>query len=227
MKVDKHKVIRKLLKTNTPVILEVGSHYGEDSLKFLKSFPKAELYCFEPDPRNTHIMRKYANDNRIHLSEVALSDSDCDEVDFYLSHLADFDKEKMFNKYHWIPRREYLELKLNRSGASSLKHNSSIDCLDVVKVRTAKLDSWMKDRQIEQIDLLWIDVQGAEREVIEGARESLCKTRYVWIEYGEQAYEGGMNRKETIRILKPMFSTMWRYSRWSDKGDLLFRNKRI
>ena len=33
-------------------IVEVGAHYGEDTLRFLKFFPNSNIYCFEPDPRN-------------------------------------------------------------------------------------------------------------------------------------------------------------------------------
>jgi len=224
-KFNKHEINKKIINNETPVILEVGAHYGEDSVKFLDYFPKAKLYCFEPDPRNIYIFKKYIKDKRINLFEVAVANHNCDEADFYQSYLADYDSEKMFNKYHWISKEDYVGLKLNRSGASSLKQNPLIDCLDITKVRTITLDSWLKEHNIECVDLLWIDVQGAEADVIEGARNSLDKIRFIWIEYGELSYEDSMNRKETIRLLKSYFSVIRKYSKNSNKGDLLLRNK--
>jgi FkbM family methyltransferase len=227
MKIDKHIVIRKMLKTDTPVILEIGAHYGEDSMKFLQHFPNAKLFCFEPDPRNIYIIKKYAMDSRIKLFELAVSDNDSDKVNFYQSYSADYDSQKMPRKYNWIPKEEYVGLNLNRSGASSLKRGIPVEGANIVQVRTVKLDSWLEENNIDFVDLLWVDVQGAERNVVEGAKNSLHKIRYIWIEYGEVQYEGGMTRKETIQLLKSNFSVVRRHSKSGKKGDLLFRNKHL
>ena len=58
------KEIRDLLcppgeLTDPPVVVEIGAHYGEDSYYFLETFEEIELYCFEPDPRNIEMIKKY------------------------------------------------------------------------------------------------------------------------------------------------------------------------
>ena len=49
----KKDFIKKLLNNKEdPVIIEIGAHYGEDTVEFLKEFDDVKMYCFEPDPRN-------------------------------------------------------------------------------------------------------------------------------------------------------------------------------
>lgn len=223
MKFDKHEI--KILKTSRPLIIEVGAHYGEDSMKFLKYFRDARLYCFEPDPRNIFVFKKHIEDERVTLIEAAVSDSNSQNVDFYQCYLADFDADKMLKKYHWISEDDYIGLNLNRSGASSLKRgHPAVADAEVIKVDTVRLDTWARQQGISHIDMLWIDVQGAERQVIEGAEGILRNVDYIWIEYGETEYEGGMTRQETIDLLGDSFEVFKENTRRFKKGDLLFRN---
>ncbi|MCY4315169.1 MAG: FkbM family methyltransferase, partial [Roseovarius sp.] len=44
---------------------------------------------------------------------------------------------------------------------------------------------------ISKIDFLWADVQGAEGDLIEGARETLRKNEYFYTEYSnKELYDG-------------------------------------
>ena len=70
---EKFNMFKSIIKKNNPVIVEVGAHYGEDSMRFVETFPKCKIFCFEPDKRNIDIFKKYVNDKRVHLFEVALS----------------------------------------------------------------------------------------------------------------------------------------------------------
>ena len=71
--------------------------------------------------------------------------------------------------------------------------------------------------------MTWIDVQGAEREVIEGGTNTLLNTSYVWIEYGETQYEGGMDLKETLDL----FENLGFKNIITKKNDLLLENRKI
>jgi FkbM family methyltransferase len=44
------------------------------------------------------------------------------------------------------------------------------------------LDSVARETQLDRIDLLWVDIQGAERDMIAGGRHALSRTRYMMIE---------------------------------------------
>ena len=70
------KTVRKLLQKDDPVILEIGTATGEDTLGFLEEFPSIQLYCFEPDPRCIEIHRNKIKDKKCKLYEIAISDVD-------------------------------------------------------------------------------------------------------------------------------------------------------
>lgn len=209
-----------------PVIVEIGSHYGEDSIDFLKVMNPICVHCFEPDPRNIFVFKKYINDRRIHLWEFAVSNFDDELVDFHQSYKSEFSSH-MFDKYYWIDKKEYVDIKINASGASSLKKGHPLlDEGDTIKVRTIRIDTWAKLNDITNIDFLWVDVQGAEREVVEGLGELSKRIKYVWIEFGEDKYEGYMDRKETISLFYSIdFNLDKSISDKGNKGNLLFSRR--
>ena len=71
--VEKFQKIKDLLNKNNPIIIEIGAHYGEDTLRFLEIFPNAKIHCFEPDDRNINIFNQMVNDDRVVLYQSALS----------------------------------------------------------------------------------------------------------------------------------------------------------
>jgi hypothetical protein len=93
-----------------------------------------------------------------------------------------------------------------------------------IKVQSVRYDSWSTDNKIGMVDLAWIDVQGAERDVLDGMGDEIKNINIIWIEYGEEQYEGAMSRQGTIDyMLNKGFSLIDHFSSKGDKGDLLFR----
>ena len=108
---------------------------------------------------------------------MALFDRD-GEAPFFLSYrpLPVFARPP--KKYRWIPSRDYRELQLNNSGSSSLKRGSEhTERAESVTVTTRRLDAWASERGIDCVDFVWLDVQGAERRVLAGMRETLARSR--------------------------------------------------
>jgi FkbM family methyltransferase len=70
-----------------------------------------------------------------------------------------------------------------------------------VQVPCIQLDTLCRD--IAMIDLLWVDIQGAERDMIAGGTETLKKrTRYIMIEAEEvEMYEGQALKPELLAML--------------------------
>ena len=215
---NKFRIIKSLIKNN-PIIVEIGAHYGEDSARFLKVFTGITLHCIEPDPRNIQAIRKYLNDPRMKTHELAISNKD-GEADFHLSYNKEI-TNKTLQKYGWISKEDYINLNLNSSGASSLKLGYPLHH-KTVKVKTSRLDTWMRECKISRIDFLWIDVQGAEKEVIEGLGSAIID--FIWVEYGETEYEGSLTRKQTISLLvQKGYKLVKKHSSIGPKGDLLFQ----
>ena len=178
-----------LLKKDNPVIAEIGSHYGEDTLRLIETFPNSKIYCFEPDDRNIRIFNKIVNDNRVVLNQSALSNKN-GKARFYKS-FTKYKSNILPEKYDFISYDEY--------------HNS---------------------KSIGSIDFVWIDVQGAEYEVIDGMGSTIQNISYIWMEYGEDEYEGALDREQTINLLKSKgFKLVKNLSSFGQKGDLVFKNK--
>lgn len=208
----------------TTTIVEIGAHYGEDTLRFLHFFPKSKVYCFEPDPRNIEIFKKWVNNERCKLYPVAVSDS-IGSTTFYQSYS---ENNRLQDKYRYIGEEDYKSLQLGNSGSSSIKKSSRKDLVDSVPitVKTTMLDTWFQIENPQSIDLLWIDVQGAEKEVLAKAEKTLKLTKYIHIECGEKDYEGAMNKQETVELLNNFdFEIVKDYTQ-NGVGDIIFRNKK-
>ncbi len=87
---------------------------------------------------------------------------------------------------------------------------------DKVTVATTRLDA---EAPTGPIDLLWVDVQGAQRKALAGAPETLQRTRYLYIEcHPAPMYDGEPTFEELCGLL-PGFVVV---KRW--ESDVLFRN---
>tara|TARA_B100001093_G_scaffold520517_1_gene617468 strand:- start:27401 stop:28105 length:705 start_codon:yes stop_codon:yes gene_type:complete len=223
---EKHPYISQRINNESPIIIEVGAHFGTDTSIMLNQYKNPSIYCFEPDPRNIEIFHRNVNSNAVKFFPYAVSNAEKENVPFFQA--TSKVTEKMLEKYNWIDKKEFVEKKLARSSASSLKKgHEAVKNANQILVDTITLDTWNSQYNLPVVDLLWIDVQGAEKEVLEGAKELLLKTRYVWVEYGEIEYEGGMDLAETKKQLGKNFSLATIGSYLRKKGDALFKNKKI
>ena len=219
----KFQLIKELIKKNDPLIIEIGAHFGEDTLRLLETFPNAEIHSFEPDSRNYSIFEKVVNNNRVKLYKFALSNKRGKEQLF--RSFSDEKIEIVPGKYDFISLEEYINEKLDGSGASSLKTGFSDTLSEQYYVNTQRFDTWYSDNQIGEIDFVWIDVQGAERDVINGMGDMIKQIKYIWMEYGEDQYQDAMTRQETIELLDSNFFDVITYlSSLERKGDLVFKN---
>ena len=176
---QKFENFKYIVEKDNPIIIEIGSHYGEDSLRFIETFEKANVYCFEPDPRNIDIHKKHINDDRIKLFEIALSNQ-TGEAEFYQSYDDKEIPDRVFDKYDWIDREEYIKKNLNNSGSSSLKKGYGNVLEDKIKVKTKRFDEWYDENLSEQlVDFCWIDVQGAEKDVFNGMGDKINKIKHI------------------------------------------------
>lgn len=58
-----------------------------------------------------------------------------------------------------------------------------LKCQGTVDIMCWRLDDFCAANNIDHIDFLWMDVQGAERLVFDGAPGMLKKTKLLWTEY--------------------------------------------
>ncbi len=217
---DVHSLLQQLFPPQTPprVIIEVGSHYGNDTVRLRRAFPRARLIAFEPDPRNIYLAKRSEIHKVVEYVQAAVSDTD-GEATFYLSDGHPPGVPKAAAVTGW-------------SQSSSLKQPDQVTKLlpwlkfeRTSKVKTVRLDTYCTQHEVGVVDFLWADVQGAEDLLIAGAQQTLAKTRYFFTEFGkDNYYKSEIGAREVLSRL-PNPSTWQVMAHWD--RDLLARNTAV
>ncbi|MCZ6671913.1 MAG: FkbM family methyltransferase [Verrucomicrobia bacterium] len=206
------ELICECVGKQNPTILEIGCNDGGHTLWFLKMFENPKIYCFEPDPRPiARFKTKFGQRPNVKLFEMALCDRN-GEITFYQSdgHKA----EAMLESWDLSGSI--------RQPKEHLTANPWVTFEQSITVESATLDTWCNEHGIEDIDFIWMDVQGAEIDVFRGGKNAFCKTRFVYTEYSnKELYKGQHTLKQLLRQLRH-FEVLIRYS-----NDMLLRNKKF
>ncbi len=160
-------IIKPYIPQN-PIIVEAGAYIGSDSIKFTKEWPLVDVHSFEPVPQLFQLLEKETDRfNNIHCYPYALSNKD-DIAFFYVA-------EKPKNPNRPTQAGSLLAPK------ERLKY-SSITFPHTIEVPTITLDSWAKKYHIPHIDLLWLDMQGAELSVLKASKQILKTVTAIFTE---------------------------------------------
>jgi FkbM family methyltransferase len=198
--------LRSIIGTDCSVIFEVGSCEGEDSMCFLHTFPNVHLFCFEPDPKNCRDHRRLITHSNCQLIEAAVTDKDGDTT---------------FHRSGGRPRRASGSL---RQPKAHLTRHPWCTFDEDITVPGIKLDTWCRQNQIDAIDLIWADVNGAETSMITGAAKTIQRTKYLYTEFGPdniEVYEGSITKKQLIALL-PQFEEVL-----TNNNNILLKNREI
>ncbi|MBL0174857.1 MAG: FkbM family methyltransferase [Ignavibacteria bacterium] len=153
------------------VALDVGSLDGEVSRHFRSLFPRSRICAFECNPAALETCRRTLGGlDRAQLVEAAVCDSD-GEVEF---HPID-------------PARTRTPHPNGNIGASSLflaapgyPHEQYAQ--STIRVPSLRIDTWAAGAGIPGVDVLWMDVQGAELLVLRGMGVLLSSVRIIHTE---------------------------------------------
>jgi FkbM family methyltransferase len=140
-----------LQRAGADLICDIGSRDGEDALRLRSLFPAARLFAFEANHYNFDRMAADARlqDARVELFSCAISGAD-GEARF---HISDVD---------------YSDERANR-GTSSLLSGGNVEVKETAIVQTRRLDRFVLEKYPDaKVIGLWIDVEGAEYEVLSG-----------------------------------------------------------
>ncbi len=166
------EVLRRLMP-GQPVhtVFDVGARDCEESRQFALAFPEARIYAFECNPATLPLCQAVAAaEPRITLTEKAVSER-AGSISFF-----PIDQE---NTQTGVAN--------GNPGASSLlrvtgNYPEEHYVQKEIVVDTIRLDAFMQEHSIPGIDILWMDVQGAEGRVLEGLGERLSDLRCLHME---------------------------------------------
>jgi len=208
------RLLRRLVGRRPAVFLEVGANSGTDTLRMLDAFPTVRIHAFEPDTRAKALFRSNVRSDRVVLHEIAVTSAD-GPVTFFASGGAPEGQTDQF------PDGWHLSGS-TRPPANHLEQHPWCTFNDPVTVDGLSLDTWAERHGIREVDFIWADVQGAERDLIVGGSRLLQSTRFLYTEYNDaELYEGQPSLSELLELL-PGWTVVHRYP-----NDVLLRNESL
>lgn len=169
------------------IIFDIGSRDCVQSIEFYNAFPNSKIYAFECNPNTLDICKKNIQpySDRITLIEGAVCDYD-GNITFY-----PINQQKTITTW-----------KDGNPGASSLfKSNGEYPVetyiQDEIITHCHRLDSIMNKYGIPNVDILWMDLQGAELLALKGLGNHLQNVKYIHTEVSyKEIYSGQVMFKE-------------------------------
>jgi FkbM family methyltransferase len=144
-------------------VIDIGAHKGQFSLFSLEMFPSAQVYSFEPlsGPRKT-------------LGQVLQGE---DRIQIFPSAIGPTDTNSSMNVSARDDSSSLLPISENQN---RIFPGTAAVCQEQVDV--APLNKFLSAEQLNHPVLLKIDVQGFEREVLDGCKSMLADVEVIYIE---------------------------------------------
>lgn len=201
-------VAMKQILSESGVFVDIGANLGLHSLLLAKNSPAIAIYGFEPSPFMAERFKRNISLNptaRLDVIQKAVGRTN-ERLPFYLS----------------------VNDNLGMSGLR-LPENYSGKSLEVECVR---LDDWAKDKKIDPIKLIKVDVEGAELDALVGMREILELHRPIMAveiiasnlsRFGhspDHVYDFLFNH--SYIACRPIDDGIWELVGFGKEGDLIF-----
>ena len=138
----------KFVKSNHPMLFDVGANVGQTVKDFNEVFGNATIHAFEPSPDTFEILKNNTADvKNLHLWNYGVGSSTGD---------------MLLNEYIHSNTNSFLDI--HKADDKNLKKQTL--------VKTTTVDKFSEDHGIQKIDVLKIDTEGFELEVFKGAEKS-------------------------------------------------------
>ena len=172
--------IKSIDSNYTPqTIIDAGPRELDQSIEFLNIFPNARIIAFEPHPEHYQYCKQRASSYK--------------NIEVYNYALCDIDGERDF----WMTEN---------NGASSIfepindNKNPCGKTLNKVKVKTVTFNTILPQLNVKKIDILWMDIQGAELKALQGCSNYINDIDFIECEASEYAYYKNHDLKNALEI---------------------------
>lgn len=129
-------------KSDVNVVIDVGANVGYFSLFILSKFPDAQVYAYEPLPKNFNLLKTYKES--LSLSNLNIQNS-------AVNHSA---KDIVL---HYDASDSY------STGASIFENETGEDSINV---QATSIPAILENNELQKVDLLKLDCEGSEYEII-------------------------------------------------------------
>jgi FkbM family methyltransferase len=209
---DIYRFIREKIQEKS-VFIEIGCHMGLDTKKFIEMTGCKNIHCFEPDERNISIMKSL--NLPVILNECVVSNVD-GKIEFHKSSGTPWPPTgiDILDNNDWSSSGSIKKPKLHKDILPWCKFD------EVVEVKSIRMETYCSQNNINSIDFVWMDVQGAEEEVLKSFGDYINKVKYIFTEYSEdELYENCANKKNILDLLGDSWSIIHDF-----KTDILIKN---
>jgi FkbM family methyltransferase len=203
--------IRKLVNKDDAVIVEIGANIGQHTTQFAATFPNGKIFCFEPDKRNLLVLKKAIKHCKNVVCIEKAVGARSRRVAFYQStgRMVEGNEGK-----EWT-----CSSSIKTPTAAFNKTYPAISFKKAVSTACIRLDTWYAHQDLGVIDFVWMDVEGAEGDVIRGGAKTFRDhVRYLYTEYSDDMWEHQMTLAD-IRAALPSFRPVGYYG-----NNILLRN---
>lgn len=173
--------LSKFLPSQLDILIDVGANQGNFT-KVLRSLnPVRQVYFCEANTNCISILEK----NKLH-HDVIIPKIISDKVG-----------EENFYIYSAESTSSMFSFENNMDEITELNTKAK----EIKTIPSISIDNLIKEYNIKEIDLLKIDVQGAELKVLEGSKSSFSKIKNIWVEVSmKKIYQNS-----------PVFSEVYEY----------------
>jgi|GEM_PF-6428615 len=161
------------------LVIDVGAHDGSAFSIPYSQDPTVIVYAVEPNPQLAKHLKSYQRPN---LHVFCMAFGEVDEVrPFYLN------------------RNDQTSSLLTATcNGDWQSYQKDLELLQTIEVTVKRLDTFLQEQQLTEIDLLKIDVQGAHLQVLKGAGTALHSICRIELEVQLQPLYNGSSTKEEI-----------------------------
>jgi FkbM family methyltransferase len=157
---DAFAVQHELVQVREPVIFDVGAAIGGVSARYRSLFPAAIIHAFEPFPESfAKLKTQFGTDARFRLNQAAVSDA----VGVVRLNSNESPLTNSILPTDPVGAQSW--------GVGVLETRASID------VPSTTIDQYCTTNAIERIDILKLDIQGAELKALQGGISMLRASR--------------------------------------------------
>jgi FkbM family methyltransferase len=188
-------ILEYFIPNNGDTVVDVGAHIGLYTIIAAKRVgPTGKVIAIEPDPENFKILKK-----NILLNQLSNVESlEC----------AAYSAKKKLRLF--LP-----EVESGRTIFNTVMQDRVKNCNNFIEVEANTLDNILNENNVQRVNYVKIDVEGAELEVLKGMSNTLDAIRSIILVieiHGKQIY------LQVIEFLK-RYNLQIMYEKSNEKGD--------
>ncbi len=178
----------RFVSKESPVIFDLGANVGQTTERYLEHWPAARLISFEPgDAAFRELTNRFRGNSQVRTEKLAVAETD-GQATYYVNQGSTTNSLLPISdqSHHYMAPRKTRNI-------------------SQTAVPTVSLDSYCQKQNLTQIDILKMDIQGAEEMALRGASQMLAEGRisliYTEVLFGS-LYESQASFDDICRLLR-------------------------